>query len=59
MNVKEIKKLAAQKGVQVGRLRKTELIRSIQSAEKNPVCFMTDQADNCEETCCLWRPDCR
>ncbi len=59
MNVKDIKKLAAQKGVQAGRLRKKELIRSIQTAEQNPVCFMTDQADTCGETSCLWRTDCR
>ncbi|MFO7765208.1 MAG: SAP domain-containing protein [Pelovirga sp.] len=59
MNVKEIKKLAAQKGIAAARLRKKELIRAIQAAEQNPVCFMTDQAGNCGETSCLWRSDCR
>ena len=59
MNLKEVKKVAEQRGVRPGRHKKAELIRSIQAAENNPVCFMTDQADNCGQMSCLWRSDCR
>jgi len=59
MNLKEVKEFAEQKGVRPGRLKKAELIRSIQSAESNPTCYMTDQVDNCGEASCLWRADCR
>lgn len=58
MNMNEIKAFATQKGVRPGRQKKTELIRSIQSAENNPVCFITNQSDSCGEAACLWRPDC-
>lgn len=59
MNMKDIKEIAAQKGLRAGRLKKEELIRVIQAAENNVTCFMTAQADSCGQTACLWRPDCR
>jgi len=59
VNLKEVKEFAEQKGVRPGRQKKAELIRSIQSAENNPACYMTDQAASCGEVSCLWRGDCR
>lgn len=59
MNMNQIKAFATRKGLRPGRQKKAELIRSIQAAENNPVCYMTDQVDNCGQTSCLWRPDCR
>lgn len=59
MKMNEIRVFATQKGLRPGRQTKTELIRTIQSAENNPVCFMTSQAENCGEASCLWRSDCR
>ncbi|MBW6510264.1 MAG: SAP domain-containing protein [Desulfuromonadales bacterium] len=58
MNMKEIKALAAQKGLRAGRLKKDELIRTIQKAENNNPCYMTNQVDQCREMTCLWRGDC-
>jgi hypothetical protein len=59
MNMKEIKAIAAQKGLSAGRLKKEELVRVIQGAENNIACYMTSQVDNCGQTTCLWRSDCR
>jgi hypothetical protein len=59
MNMNQIKAFARRKGLRPRQQKKAELIRSIQAAENNPVCYMTHQVDNCGETSCLWRSDCR
>lgn len=59
MNMKDIKEIAAQKGLRAGRLKKEELVRAIQETENNVACYMTDQVDHCGQTACLWRADCR
>jgi hypothetical protein len=58
MNMKEIKKIAAERGVVPGKLKKAELVRAIQRAENNPECFMIGMLDQCVEYDCLWRDDC-
>lgn len=58
MNMKEIKKIAVEMGIKPGRMRKADLIRSIQAAEGNPVCFQTGSSADCREDDCLWRADC-
>ncbi len=59
MNMNEIKKIAAERGVRPGKLKKVDLVRAIQQAEGNPACFMTGFVNDCGQPTCLWRPDCR
>ena len=59
LNWVEMRRYARSKGVNPGKLRKTELIRAIQAAEGNPQCFATERRDHCPETACLWERDCR
>jgi hypothetical protein len=58
MNMKEIKAIAVERGVQPGKLKKAELVRAIQKAENNPECFENGVFDQCVEDDCLWRGDC-
>lgn len=58
MKLADIKAFAAQKGVRVGKLTKVELIREIQAAEGNPVCFATGKSAECGQATCLWQRDC-
>lgn len=58
MKLEEIKEIAKQHDIKVGKLKKAELVRSIQGAEGNDVCFETGQASVCGQEECLWRSDC-
>lgn len=58
MKLDEIRELAKQHNIKVGKMKKAELIRAIQQAENNHVCFETAQADTCGQATCLWREDC-
>ena len=58
MKVEEIKEIAAQKGVKIGKLKKMELVRAIQYTEGNNRCFDTGFAELCGQHSCLWREDC-
>ena len=58
MILKDIREMARQQGVKnYSKLKKADLIRSIQTHEGNAPCFqaMTD----CREDDCLWRSDCQ
>ncbi len=57
MNMTNIKAKAKALGVNVGKLKKSELIIAIQKAEKNTPCFGTGISD-CPYTDCCWRSDC-
>lgn len=59
MNLNEIKQLAKDRGLAPGRMRKAELIRSLQAQEGNPQCYDTHFSDECGQPHCLWRPDCK
>ncbi len=59
MRLVDIKTIARQKGVRPGKLKKAELIRAIQNAEKNIPCFAAGILCHCERFDCLWRDDCR
>ncbi len=59
MNLTEIKELAKDRGIAPGKLRKTELIHSLQNQEGNPQCFNTRSSASCGQPNCLWRPDCQ
>ncbi len=58
MNMTDIKAIAKERGVKIGRLKKAELVRSIQKAEDNPECFCTSFSDQCGQEGCLWREIC-
>lgn len=59
MKAEEIKKIARQRGVEPGKMKKGEIIRAIQQAEGNPACFGTGKAAECGQTNCLWRDNCK
>mgnify|MGYP001826822916 CR=1 FL=1 len=58
MNMYEIKEIAKSRGLIPGRLKKADLIRTMQREEGNESCFQTGQADVCDQDQCLWRSDC-
>ena len=58
MKLDEIKVIAKQHDIKAGKMKKADLIRAIQQAENNEVCFETGQAEACGQTGCLWREDC-
>ena len=58
MKTDDIKEIAKQHDIKVGKLKKAELVRAIQLAEGNDVCFESNQAAECGQTDCLWRADC-
>ncbi len=57
MNVQEVRVLAKEMGVTPGKMKKMELIRSIQAKEGNFPCFQTAASD-CDQVECRWRKDC-
>ena len=58
MKMQEIRELAKGKGVATGKLKKTELIKSIQKAERYSDCYATPYGRECNQVNCLWREDC-
>ena len=58
MKLDEIKEIANQHNIKAGKMKKIDLVRSIQQAEKNDVCFETGKSNNCGQDGCLWREDC-
>ena len=54
----DIKIKAKQMNILPGKMKKKELIQTIQQTEKNIVCYGTDRFASCEEYSCLWRSDC-
>lgn len=58
MKLDEIKEIAKQHQIKAGKMKKSELVRAIQAAEGNQVCFETGQVSGCGQDECLWRSDC-
>jgi hypothetical protein len=58
MKLEEIKEIAKQLDIKVAKLKKADLVRAIQLAEGNEVCFETGKASECAQAGCLWRSDC-
>lgn len=58
MTLKDVKEKAKQYDIKVGKLKKDEIIRSIQRAEGNFDCFGTAMAGDCNQIGCAWRADC-
>jgi len=57
METQEIRLRAKQLGIESNKMKKTELIRKIQSAEGNTPCFKVSPC-SCNEKSCCWREDC-
>lgn len=57
MKVADIKEIAVRKGINPGKMKKNELILSIQKAEGNTPCFGTG-TEACPHLDCCWRKDC-
>ena len=58
MSMPEIKNKAKALGITLGKMKKEELIRAVQSAEGNNPCFGT-AGGNCSNTDCCFIRDCR
>ena len=58
MNMQEIREVARQRHVSAGRLRKGDLIRTLQRLEGNFDCFGSAREGICSQIECLWRKDC-
>ena len=58
MKLDAIKVIAKQHNINVGKMKKANLLRAIQRAENNEACFETGKANNCGQDDCLWREDC-
>ncbi|VAW86095.1 hypothetical protein MNBD_GAMMA18-699 [hydrothermal vent metagenome] len=58
MKMPQVRQIAKTRGLTVGRLKKFELIREIQSQEGNVACYATDVDGVCRQRSCLWIDDC-
>jgi len=59
MKLREIKEIALERGITVGKMNKSDCIRTIQEAEGNTPCFSTGKAAECDQVDCLWCEDCQ
>jgi hypothetical protein len=57
MKTEEIKALAKNLNIKIGKKKKGELIREIQTAEGNWPCFETANG-YCDQLTCAWRKEC-
>lgn len=58
MKLEEIKTIAKQHNIKAGKLKKADIIRAIQLAEGNEICFETGKSSECDQADCLWKSDC-
>jgi hypothetical protein len=58
MKMQEVREIAKKLSIKTGGMKKTHLIRAIQSEEGNTPCFKTEVND-CDQTDCSWRGDCQ
>lgn len=58
MDIREIRRIAGQLGINPAGNGKADLIRAIQRAEGIVDCFGFAAVKECDETSCLWREDC-
>jgi hypothetical protein len=58
MRFQEIREIAKDMGIGTYRIKKTDLVRTIQREENNIECYGTERVDICQEEACLWRIDC-
>lgn len=58
MQMQEIRTIAKDFGLKASKLKKVDLVRTIQAAEGNFGCFATATDGVCDQTECIWRKDC-
>ena len=58
MNMQQVRVIAKEQGIKVGKMKKFELIREIQTQEGNLDCYATDLDGSCDQSDCAWRDDC-
>lgn len=58
MKLEQIKVIAQKHGIKAGKMKKTELVRAIQSAEGNEQCFEAGKSAACGQSGCSWREIC-
>ena len=58
MKLEEIKTIAQQHSIKVGKMKKAELVQAIQRAEGNEQCFETSKSATCGQSSCSWREIC-
>jgi len=58
MKLDEIRAIATTRGIKAGKMKKADLIHTIQNDEGNIPCFGTAVDGNCDQMDCLWREDC-
>ena len=54
----DIRKMAKGMGVNTYRMKKADIIQSIQNTENNIECYGTKRVEYCNENSCIWRNDC-
>jgi hypothetical protein len=59
MTMNDLKEIARERGIKVGKVTKAELIRTLQRAEGNRDCFGEEARLACGENGCLWHADCQ
>jgi hypothetical protein len=59
MTLQEIREVAKQRGLSVGKMKKGEIVRAIQEAEGNAACFDTGKSAECGQSDCLWLRACQ
>lgn len=57
MKMTEVREIAKSLDIKTGKMKKTDLIRAIQTKEGNFPCFQT-ATDYCDQIDCCWRKDC-
>ena len=58
MKLEEIKSIAQLYSIRVNKMKKSELVRSIQRAEGNEQCFEAGKSELCGQDSCRWREIC-
>lgn len=58
MKMADIQSKAKAMGIKPGKMKKAELIRTIQHQEGNSTCYQTAIEQNCTQESCCWRDDC-
>jgi hypothetical protein len=58
MDIKDVKRMAKKLGIKTEKMKKGDIIRSIQRTEGNFDCFGSALSGECSQNQCLWRKDC-
>lgn len=58
MNMQDIRRMAKDMNLKIGRMTKAEAVRAIQLAEGNFDCYGRADMGHCDQGDCLFREDC-